>query len=150
MPGNRQKGRLAALSVVNQAQAKATAATVDEDVITAVVEAIQGTSIDVNALAAALSEASTPAEPVDLAPVVQAIKQTAPAAVNFGPLVEALEGLRLEAPAIDLAPVQGELKNIRKAIESSNAMLAGLTKAVKASKIVKYDDQGRVVEIKVK
>jgi len=145
----KQKGRNAALQIVNKFKTKQPAPQ-------------EPVSLDTDALVEAIEALSK--NNVDLSPIVEALENSQPEALDLSPLIEAIAAIEMsvgidlkpvtaqiqalaEKSATDFKPVVDKLDEIKKAMEKNTDVLSELVAVAKSSKFVKYDTMGRIIEI---
>lgn len=120
------------------------------------------------------SEPAPPAEAVDLAPIIEAVNALKESkqdiiieAADLDPIVRAIRAVKLSTNVdlsavekelnalakkdnIDLKPVIDELQGISNAVDKLGKSLDEIIEISKKEKVIKYDNNGRIISIGVK
>ena len=104
---------------------------------------------------------------VDLSPVIEAIEALQTETLDIGPIVKAINDIELsfeidlsavvaqvkaivERPATNTKVIAKKLDELVKAMDKNTSVLSELVTVAKSVKVVSYDNQGRIKEIKIK
>lgn len=117
--------------------------------------------IDTSALIEAIEALSI--NTVDLSPLIEAIEASQNETLDIGPIVKAINDIELnfeidlsalkaiaERPATNTKIIANKLDALVNAMDKNTSVLSELVIVAKSAKVVKYDNLGRIKEIKLK
>lgn len=112
------------------------------------IEALSNNPVDLSPLVEAIAALEhTEAEPLDISPLVKAINEID--TLDLSAVVNQVKAIA-EKPATNTKIIAEKLDLLIKATEKNTGVLSELVDVAKSSKIIIYDEFGRIKEIKVK